>query len=508
MTWPLPTDFHEAVQNPATAFADPDLKAGQAVLSPTGLLLPRSGNFADVYQVRGPDGKHWGVKCFTRPVPGLAARYAVIAETLARSKLPFTIGFDFLAEGVRVGGAWRPAVKMEWVDGLLLNQVVRENAGRPAVLTALLQMWVKLCRRLRDAGVAHADLQHGNVILVPGSKPGTFALKLIDYDGMFVPELAGTPSGEVGHPNYQHPRRAETGAYTADLDRFPHLVVAAALAAVAERGPPLWKAHDTGDNLLFVEADFHDPANSAVMQTLWGSATPAVRALVGRLAVACRRPLAETPWLDRIAPDGRPLPLDDGTAREAAAILGPVAETVVVGEVIETTPVTEIGWEGQAPPRSDAAAVEEFQVWEAVVEDAPAVPPPRPPVTPAMPAGTPLVSRPPARPVARPTARRPARRDDAEDDGFDHRPRRRRGGGGRGSGPLDALYASPTNLIFLIPFGLCCGLVAFILSLVAFLTGKDPRAKTNAVVVLIVSGMMMVIGVLVNVVAATSGGRR
>ena len=75
-----------------------------------------------------------------------------MSEALAGPDLPFTVGFTFLAEGIRVGGAWRPVVKMEWVEGLLLNQVVRENAGRPAVLAALAQMWVKLCKRLREAG--------------------------------------------------------------------------------------------------------------------------------------------------------------------------------------------------------------------------------------------------------------------------------------------------------------------------------------------------------------------
>ena len=69
MKWPVPQDFNEAVQTPALAFNDPDLKAGQPVVGPTGLPLPRSGNFADVYQIRS--GKRdWAVKCFTRPVTG------------------------------------------------------------------------------------------------------------------------------------------------------------------------------------------------------------------------------------------------------------------------------------------------------------------------------------------------------------------------------------------------------------------------------------------------------
>ena len=241
MSWPLPHDFNEAVQNPKLVFSDPELKSAETVVGATGLPLPRSGNFADVYQLRGADGKDWAVKCFTRPVVGLAERYAKISATLGRANLPFTIGFTFLSEGIRVGGAWRPVVKMEWVEGLQLNQVVRENAGRPQVLAAMGQMWVKLCKRLREAGIAHADLQHGNVLLVPGSRPGAYGLKLIDYDGMYVPALANQPSGEVGHPSYQHPARAAGRAYSPDVDRFPHLVVATALKGLEVGGSVLWE---------------------------------------------------------------------------------------------------------------------------------------------------------------------------------------------------------------------------------------------------------------------------
>jgi len=221
-------------------------------------------------------------------------------------------------------------VKMEWVEGLLVNQVVRDNTGKPAVLAALGQMWVRLCKRLRDAGVAHADVQHGNVLLVPGARAGAFGLKLIDYDGMWVPALANTPSGESGHPSYQHPQRAAGRAYSPDLDRFPHLVVATALRGLAVGGAALWDKYDNGDNLLFEEADFKNPAGSAVMADLWRTDDPATQALVGRLAVACGRPIPQTPWLDQIVTEaGDPRPLDDAARRDAAAALG-VSLPVVV----------------------------------------------------------------------------------------------------------------------------------------------------------------------------------
>src|SRR5438093_695743 len=82
-----------------------------------------------------------------------------------------------------------------------------------------------LAAGLREAGMAHADLQHGNVLLIPGSKDNALALRLVDYDGMYVPALADRPSGELGHPNYQHPLRVDQAGYNPGVDRFSHLVI-------------------------------------------------------------------------------------------------------------------------------------------------------------------------------------------------------------------------------------------------------------------------------------------
>src|SRR5262249_24695211 len=153
-----------------------------------------------------------------------------------------------LPEGVRVRGQWYPALKMPWVEGLLLNQFVAANLGRPAHLESLLALWLKMGRRLGEHGIAHGDLQHGNVLLVPGHRGHALKLRLIDYDGMYVPALAGRPPGEVGHPAYQHPGRVPSD-YGPDVDRFSLLAVAVALRCLLAR-PELWERHDNGDNLL------------------------------------------------------------------------------------------------------------------------------------------------------------------------------------------------------------------------------------------------------------------
>src|SRR5262249_30599509 len=107
----------------------------------------------------------WAVKCFTREAPGLRERYREISKHLQQARLPFTVDFRCLGRGIRVRGRWLPVLKMRWAQGLTLYAFVREYLDRPAVLRALLGTWAYLAGRLRRAGVAHGDLQHGNVLL-------------------------------------------------------------------------------------------------------------------------------------------------------------------------------------------------------------------------------------------------------------------------------------------------------------------------------------------------------
>lgn len=104
-------------------------------------------------------------------------------------------------------------------------------------------------------------------------------------------------------------------------------------------------------------------------------------------------------------------------------------------------------------------------------------------------------------------------RDDYDDDDYDDRPAKRRNDdddydrprGSGDKGPLDNMFAN-TNIVVLILFACCCGIIAFILALVAFLTAKDPKAKSNAMIVMIVSGILSVIGIIAQVVGGVAGG--
>src|SRR5262249_36188544 len=159
---------------------------------------------------------------------------------------------------------------------------------------------VKLAQRLRKAHIAHCDLQHGNVLLVPGSKAGSLEVKLVDYDGMCVPSLDLLRPLELGHPSYQHPQRLREGTYGVETDRFAHLVSYTALRALAVGGQALWDRHDNGDNLLFKQSDLTFPGNSPVFADLDRLGDPQVRRLGSVLAQAASRPLDQVPLLEQL----------------------------------------------------------------------------------------------------------------------------------------------------------------------------------------------------------------
>jgi phage shock protein A len=248
------------------------------------------------------------VKCFLNDVPRQQARYEAVSAHLDAVALDALVDFDYQAEGIRVGGEVYPLLKMEWVDGTVLNRFVEEHLDAPDVLARLAETWAGLMANLEKSDLAHGDLQHGNVLVQ--KQDDDLRLRLVDYDTMYVPALEGGRSAEVGHRNYQHPDRtdADFGPF---LDRFPALAVYTALRACAVR-PALWDRHDTGENLLFRDGDFYEPQQSALFDEL--TSMKPVADLVEALRTACYVEPRDVPPLADVR-DGRLEPADVSVRR-------------------------------------------------------------------------------------------------------------------------------------------------------------------------------------------------
>lgn len=284
MKFPQMDEYHGAVQHPETFFQDPELRRAAVEKDTWGLPRVRSGNFALTYQLRGATGKAWAVRCFIKDISCRQQRYAAISQFLARCQAPFFISTDYLSAGILVNGTWFPITKMSWVNGETLLRFVERNLENLSTIRALGDRFQSMTAALESLGVAHGDLQHGN-ILVTGDR-----LILVDYDGMYVPALAGLHAEERGHVNYQHPQRnAEFGP---EIDRFSAIAIYLALKAIT---PPLWNKYGTGENLLFSQDDFRSPDTSELFADL--ETFPELRKLIQRFRLVCKNRLVSVPRL-------------------------------------------------------------------------------------------------------------------------------------------------------------------------------------------------------------------
>ncbi len=272
MAWPTLQEYNEAIQNPQTAFDDLELKAGKPELDKLGLPRPRTGQFASVYRMKCAQ-RDWAVRCFSQEVKDQQERYRAIDEYISPPlNIPYIVEFNYITKGILVKGKWYPILRMEWIKGEEIGKYIERNLNNASALRQLAVKWVEMLKGLQANSIAHGDLQHGNVLVVGDT------LKLVDYDGMFVPALQGKLSHELGQPNYQHPNRMETdfGLY---LDNFSAWVIYASLVALSI-DPSLWERTKAGDDcLLFRKADFEEPLLSQTFGLLIGHRDLNIRTL-------------------------------------------------------------------------------------------------------------------------------------------------------------------------------------------------------------------------------------
>lgn len=269
MQWPTPQDYNETVQSPEFCFDNQELQQGTPETNAMGLPKPICGNFASVYQFECAT-RNIAVKCFLRNVYNQHQRYGHLSQFTTFNHVSTLLEFEYLLKGILVNGNWFPIVKMPWVEGHTLDQFFRKNMHNRQQLDRFISQFTDLVLELEKCGIAHGDLQHGNIIVRDKD------LMLVDYDGIYVPAMEGEKANELGHVNYQHPQR-NADHFDATIDRFSAWIIHHSMH-VLRLDPTLWQRHSGGDErLIFSSADYKNPEGSRLLSELLRHPVPDIQ---------------------------------------------------------------------------------------------------------------------------------------------------------------------------------------------------------------------------------------
>ncbi|MDR0834021.1 MAG: hypothetical protein LBN93_07570 [Candidatus Symbiothrix sp.] len=283
MKYPLRTDYNIPINHIDRFIYDPIIKQGNPVMDKTGIDPYRvAGGYGVVFKIQaGTD--YYALKCWTADLGNLKNCYEEIDKYLKIVCLPYFVDFSYLKEGIYVNGVKYPTLRMGWAEGLTLKDFIGNHKNEPELLLRVAGEFLEMVTALHKNQIAHGDLQHGNIILnSTGSK-----IYLIDYDDLCVPALLGEQRVIQGLPGYQHPLRLKDNTLNLGLkaDYFSELVIYLSLLAIAENSQ-LWEAVKDTETLLFSNADFEFPENSAVFKTLLTMSSD-IKCLTGKLKEFC-----------------------------------------------------------------------------------------------------------------------------------------------------------------------------------------------------------------------------
>lgn len=251
-------------KGPLGCFLDTALKQGRFD-EQTGMMFAGApkvwqGGNAVVFRIINGQAE-WAVKCLTDINKDRVHRIQVISDFLEQKSLPFVVLPKFVKAGFSLSSGSVPIIQMEWVSGSTLADFVRYNATDTESIRKIQRHLMHITETFHSMGVAHGDLQAENIMI-----DTTGHIKLVDFDGMYLPALANFPSQEQGQPNFVHPHRLQNPIYNGNIDNFPAWVIFLSLEIISHDPGLLNECGDEG--LLFMMKDFADPGSSMMFNRL------------------------------------------------------------------------------------------------------------------------------------------------------------------------------------------------------------------------------------------------
>jgi len=277
--WPTLDVYDNALRDALTTVNDPDVRtrklSGDSRDARPLRLNGQSSKYVSVYRM-----EDWVVKCFftnfsitskriITPPPDIDERYQTINNYLRvhAQHLTFLVPQIWIERAINIDGQVWPFIKSKFIQAPSLGGFLADKYMEPFVNAVLAKQWLEMIKVLESLSIAHGDLDITNV-LVSGVYPHV-ALRLVDFDSMYVPALEGRTMYELGHEHFQAPYQLDVRHFDAKMDRFSALVIYLSLIALDEDSQ-LWDRCKANEDtkLLLDSDDFRDLDNSSAYRLL------------------------------------------------------------------------------------------------------------------------------------------------------------------------------------------------------------------------------------------------
>lgn len=337
--WPTPAQYKSAVEQWRTTISDPEIQKGDLYQDEAGAIRLNVGTRKNVCVYRVGE---WAIRCFTNKAPvDMKARYQAIKRHIdSHSKaLDFLIPFFWIDSGIKVNGNVWPFLKVPYLTPhKTLGEFVSQHRADKTMMGRLANQWRDIIQQMHETHMAHGDLDVTNV-LVYGSIPHV-KLLLIDFDGMYVPEL-GTGKHALIDGGHEHfnPSASRVRKFNEEMDRFSALVIYLSLITLSQtRNGDLWSVcmADSSTKLLLGSYDFLNLKESRSFSLLKEEAQKGnfqLQRCLDALKTAIENntmppPLSQVLGMSQAKPDRMPLPgqtriLPDSKSTDPQSISNP-----------------------------------------------------------------------------------------------------------------------------------------------------------------------------------------